>query len=312
LSCTSGQAVSQDWFSIGVVRKGISVKEWKEEHEGELIDIDLLLISSISRKLSISQNTKRVQKRKAEDELATLISAFEKRPRTVVASDISLARNTVSNFYLGGKSSLKVLRPGAMKFYIPVKLSWVYGGNTRVITVNALIDTGAEVTILDTAFVEQMMMPWVKRESRLSLENADGSLLKRSRTEQVKQVHFEVSDTRSGKKKIFDLVTEVACLEPGCPLISGFDWIIAQCDKLRVTSPYALELKRALEIKEVTDFSEFDEILEHAKYVGLIHVGEMESPRVPSGQAFDVMQITGAENLQGLAERLPAQYRDFV
>jgi len=38
----------------------------------------------------------------------------------------------------------------------------------------------------------------------------------------------------------------------------------------------------------------------------------MESPRVPTGQAFDVMQITAAENLQGLPERLPTQYRDFV
>jgi len=38
----------------------------------------------------------------------------------------------------------------------------------------------------------------------------------------------------------------------------------------------------------------------------------MESPRVPTGQGFDVMQITAVENLQGLAERLPTQYRDFV
>jgi len=149
----------QDWFSICVVRKGISVKEWKEEHEGELMNIDPLLISSVSGNLSISQNTKRVQKRKAEDGLATLISALEKRTRTVAGSDISLARNPVSNFSLVGKSSAKVIRAGGMKFHIPVKLSCVYGGNTRVITVNALIDTGAEVTILDTDFVEQMMMP---------------------------------------------------------------------------------------------------------------------------------------------------------
>jgi len=73
-------------------------------------------------------------------------------------------------------------------------------------------------------------------------------------------------------------VTEVACLEPGCSLILGFDWITAHCDKLSVTSPYGLELKRDLEIEEVTDCSEFDEILAHAKYVRLIHVGEMESP----------------------------------
>ena len=64
------------------------------------MDIDPILISSASRNLSISQTTKRVQKRKAKDELATLISALEKRPRTLVAAAISLARNPVSNFSL--------------------------------------------------------------------------------------------------------------------------------------------------------------------------------------------------------------------
>jgi len=289
----------------------MSVKEWKAEHEGELMDIDQLLISSISRNLSISQNTKRVQKRKAEDELATLISAFEKRPRMVAPSDISFARNSVSNFSLVGKSSAKVLRPGGMKFRIPVKLSWVYGGNTRVITVNAHIDTAAEVTILDTDFFKQMMIPWVKRENRLRLESANGSLLKMSGTVQVKQVQLKVPDARSGKQKILDLVTEVACLEPGCPLILGFDWITAHCDKLRVTSPYGLELRRALEIEEVTDFSEFDEILEHAKYVGLIHVGETDSPRVPTGQAFDVMQITAAGEPTGTGREIANPVQRF-
>jgi len=37
---------------------------------------------------------------------------------------------------------------------------------------------------------------------------------------------------------------------------------MVQCDKLRVTTPYGLELKRALEIEEVMDFWEFGEILE--------------------------------------------------
>jgi len=83
---------------ICVIWKGISVKEWKKEYGGEFIDIDLVLISSVSRILSISQNTETVQNRKAKDKLATLISALEKRPRTVVASNISLARNPISNF----------------------------------------------------------------------------------------------------------------------------------------------------------------------------------------------------------------------
>jgi hypothetical protein len=121
-----------------------------------------------------------------------------------------------------------------------------------------------------------------------------------------------VPDARSGKDKTLDLVTEVACLEPGCPLILGFDWITAQCDKLRVTTPYGLELKRALEIEEVTDFSEFGEILEQSSYVGLIHVGEWESRRLSTGKARRIMKIIASEDLKTLAERLPVQYRDFI
>ena len=90
------------------------------------------------------------------------------------------------------------------------------------------------------------MMPWVKRENGLRLESANGSLLKRSGTIQVKQVQLEVPDARSGKQIILDLVTEVGCLETGYPLILWFDWITAHCDKLRVTSPYGLKLKRAI------------------------------------------------------------------
>jgi len=72
---------------------------------------------------------------------------------------------------------------------------------------------------------------------------------------QVEQVQLEIPDARLGKQKILHLVTEVAGLEPGCPLNLRFDWITAHCDKLRVTPPYGLEYKRALEIEEVTDFS---------------------------------------------------------
>ena len=102
------------------------------------------------------------------------------------------------------------------------------------------------------------------------------------------------------------------CLEPGCPLILEFDWISAHCEKLRVIALYGLELKRAFEIKEVIDFSEFNEILEHSQYVGLIHVGKFETRRRADGTVCRVMKITAAEDLYALASRLPAQYRDFV
>jgi len=146
----------------------------------------------------------------------------------------------------------------------------------------------------------------------LRLESDDCSILKRSGTVQVKNVEMCVPNARSGKNKTLDLVTEVVCLEPGCPLILGFDGITAQCDKLRVTTPYGLKLKQVLELEEGTDLSEFGEILEQSSYVGLMHVGKWESRRLSTGKVRRIMQIIVGEDLKTLASRLPVQYRDFV
>jgi len=123
---------------------------------------------------------------------------------------------------------------------------------------------------------------------------------------------MEVPDARLGHDKTLDLVAKAPCLEPGCPLILGFDWITANCEKLRVTEPYGLELKRVFEIEEMTHFSEFGEILKQSQYVGLIHVDEWETRSRADGTMRRVMTITAAEDLDALASRLPAQYRDFV
>jgi len=104
-------------------------------------------------------------------------------------------------------------------------------------------------------------------------------------------------DARSGKNQTLNLVTEVACLEPGCPLILGFDWIMAQCDKLRVTTPYCLELKRPVQIEEMMDFSEFAEILELSSDVGLIYVGKGESRYLSTSKVHRIMEISMGEDL---------------
>jgi len=68
------------------VKKGISVSDWKEEHEREVIDIDPVSISSCVRNLSPSsslsliQKTKTAKKRKAEKELASQLSDHKTRP----------------------------------------------------------------------------------------------------------------------------------------------------------------------------------------------------------------------------------------
>jgi len=105
------------------VKKGISVNDWKEKHEGEVMDIDPVSISSCVRNLSPSsslsllQKTKTAKKRKAEKELAPQLSDHEKSPQQVAVSDIPLV----------GKADTraKVLKREELKFLVPVKLSWL-------------------------------------------------------------------------------------------------------------------------------------------------------------------------------------------
>jgi len=81
------------------VKKGISVSDWKEKHEGEVIDINPISISSCIRNLSSSsslsliQTTKTAKNRKAEKELAPQLGDHKKRPQQVAVSDIPLVGN---------------------------------------------------------------------------------------------------------------------------------------------------------------------------------------------------------------------------
>ena len=292
MASTSGLPRSQDFIKCRVIRKGTSVQEWKSvtlEDKME-VDVEELCFHSISS----TSNTKKAKKRKAEDELATQLSGHEKRPRSEAVKDISLA----------GKSVTKALKRDGLRFLVPVDLSWNYQGQMRTISISALVDTGAEATIFDCDFVERKLLPWKRRETRLKLEGADGSPLKRSGIAQVQGMEMKVLDARTGKDRSFNLVAEIASLEPGTPLILGLDWLTEHCEKLVLTAPFGLELKRALDIQEVTDFSDFDEVLANSQYVGLIRIGQWESVKSTDGVCRRIMTISAAENLDELAARL--------
>jgi hypothetical protein len=315
----SGNLLSQDITRILVVRKGTSVGKWKREHREEITrHEDLLSISTSDsafvdpvNSMSVSfdsvslQNTKKGKKRKGDEEMATPVIDHKKRSRTETAMDISLARNDV-----------KVLRTTGLRFIVPVRISWMYEGQLKDFSISALVDTGAEATIFDVDFVEQMMLPWVKKETRLRLEGADGSQLKRSGQVQVTSVKLNVLDARSGRSRDTDLETEVAKLDLDVPLILGLDWITTHCDKIRVTQPFGLELKKPCEIEEVMDYTEFAEKLEGSKWVGMIRVHMDET--MESGDEWRnttvkrIASIIIGQSLDELANRLPPQYREFV
>ena len=78
--------------------------------------------------------------------MAPQLGDYKKRPQQVVVSDIPLVGNV--------DARVKILKHEGLKFLVPVKLSWLYEGNKRELSINALLDTGAEATIFDTDFVE--------------------------------------------------------------------------------------------------------------------------------------------------------------
>jgi len=100
--------------------------------------------------LSLIQKTKTAKNRKAEEELGPQLSDHEKRPQQVAVWDISLVGNA--------DARAKVLKCEGVKFLVSVKLSWTYEGNIREISINALVDTGAEATMFDTDFVVQIII----------------------------------------------------------------------------------------------------------------------------------------------------------
>ena len=100
-----------------------------------------------------------------------------------------------------------------MEFHISVNLFWLYRGNKRDISINALIDTNVEAMIFDTDFMNQMMMPRAKRQKRLRLEAANSSLLPMSSLVHTQNVQIVVPRARLGCDKTLNLLTEVACLD---------------------------------------------------------------------------------------------------
>ena len=65
-----------------------------------------------------------------------------------------MAWNPVYSLSLDGKSGAKSLKHSGLKFHVPFILSWDYGGNKMDISINALIDTGAEAKIFDADFIK--------------------------------------------------------------------------------------------------------------------------------------------------------------
>jgi hypothetical protein len=169
-------------------------------------------------------------------------------------------------------SEEKKLSLGGIKCRIPVVISYVNRDNEFCSKeINALVDTGADITIINARNVQDELMPWRHRPTPLRILDASDNRLPKSGKVIVKSVDLKVQDALTGKQRTFRPNFEVADLGPEEIMILGYDWIQDTTEKIVVGPPSGLEFKSVItEIHSNTE--EFTDVVREAAYVGVINV----------------------------------------
>ena len=129
--------------NISVIRNGTSVGNLKEAF-GNSGDISLDTSLSLQNTQVDLSTQKTIQKRKATEELATQGGDCNKRP--------CMEAEMGSKVDLEGKG-------GSFRFLHPVVITWSQGNESKSVSLNALIDTGADISLFDVKFIEEQMVP---------------------------------------------------------------------------------------------------------------------------------------------------------
>jgi hypothetical protein len=221
---------------VNVIRAGKSVGSWINEMDWEDSP-------SVAGGFPLSRSDSYVH---SIDVISNMSSLSLGSKRRMEDSDIEVSGKKVK--LLEETMEEKTLAKGGMKFRIPIVISWF--NRDKVFcskTIDALIDTGAEITIVNARMVQDDMMPWRHRESPLRIMDASNNRMQKSGKVIVTSVELKVVDARSKKQRTFKPRLEVADLGPDEQLILGNDWLNQTTDKI-VVNPPGLEFKSLIDI----------------------------------------------------------------
>ena len=130
------------------------------------------------------------------------------------------------------------------KFRIPVTLSWSDRDNKACTKeLNVLVDTGSEITIINTRMVVDQLMPWRHRRTPLTMSDASGNRLPKSGKIIVTSVDLKVQDAKTKRFRTFRPTFEVADLGKDEMVILGYDWFSETTERRVVGPPGRLEFK---------------------------------------------------------------------
>jgi hypothetical protein len=300
-------------FSVRVVRSGAPVgsKEFLDSIGASVFPSS----SSSSVKVATS-----APKRKSREEESSPLEARQKRQRL----DGNLVSLDFSGLGISGKDLGKTAAKGIHGFIVPVTVSFIYEGKLKEVSLQALADTGADVSIFDVKFVEEKLLPWRRREQRRNIQAVDGSVCPGSGWVQVTQLKIKVPDGTTGRFETRDLETEVMKFGLGqrkeYDLILGMDWFKPNGISLD-TGNCCLRFPPKVELVEIHDHDDWELALTGAVTIGMIRYVDDGHATIGNnrlGENQGDLQMTDAEPLwrdtmgRDVAERLPVQYRDFA
>ena len=169
-------------------------------------------------------------------------------------------------------SEEKKIGNGGQRFKIPVVISSINRDAVSCSrTIQALIDTGSVLTILNTRTIVDPLMPWKHRPTSLRIFGANGQRLQKSGKVIVDSVDLKVVDARTQRERTFRPTFEVADLGPADEMIIGMDWMQHMVDSVKL-HPCGLVFKSLIDFVEADPEDGVREYIKRAAYVGMIIV----------------------------------------
>ena len=144
----------------------------------------------------------------------------------------------------------KKIGNGGHRFKIPIAISWI---NKDAVScpqnVQALIDTGSELTILNARTIVDQLIPWKHRPTSLRIFGANGQKFQKSGKVIVDSVDFKVIDARTQRERTFRPTFEVADIRAADEMIIGMNWIQHTVDSVKLHA-CGLVFKRLIDVVE--------------------------------------------------------------
>ncbi|HXB10376.1 MAG TPA: reverse transcriptase family protein, partial [Bacteroidia bacterium] len=209
-------------------------------------------------------------------------------------------------------------KPG-VKFYIPVKFQWTdKSGSPHTMTLNALCDTGADVTIISKDLVQSLEMPWRLRPTPLHVTSISGNTVPEIGKYIVVDLGVEIKDANTDNFRKVPMHFEVAKLPQRTQVVIGTDWIYQYVSKIQInppglefidTKPKTKSFSDKIEI--ITDHDDWEETFADCKedtIIGYIDIKSWSAKQIYAIDMAEEVDVTFKE----LFDRLPKQYHEFI